>query len=80
MIKETLEEAAENYAKQFNYAEDSDAYSDFIEGAKWQAKRMYSEEDMKKAIKFGLDGLYGYQMGEDGYFDNQVKRFLKEIK
>jgi hypothetical protein len=43
-------------------------------------ERMYSEEDMKKAIKFGLDGLYGYQMGEDGYFDNQVKRFLKEIK
>jgi predicted SAM-dependent methyltransferase len=46
MNKETLEEAAENYAKQFDYAEDSSPQLDFIEGAKWQAERMYSEEDV----------------------------------
>ena len=25
----------------------------FIEGAKWQAERMYNEEDLEKAIEFG---------------------------
>ena len=43
MEKETLEEAAERYAKQFDYAEDSSPQIDFIEGAKWQAERMYSD-------------------------------------
>jgi hypothetical protein len=36
MKQETLEEAAENYAKQFDYAEDSSPQLDFIEGAKWK--------------------------------------------
>jgi hypothetical protein len=27
----------------------------FVEGAEWQAEQMYSEEDMKKAIRFGFD-------------------------
>jgi hypothetical protein len=35
-MKTELEEAAENYAKQFDYAEDSSPQLDFIEGAKWQ--------------------------------------------
>ena len=50
--QETLEEAAENYARN-----EPDAtlkliskYS-FKDGAKWQAERMYSEEDM---IEFGF--------------------------
>jgi hypothetical protein len=45
--QETLEEAAENYSKNFNYAEDSSPQIDFVEGAKWQSERMYSEEDFK---------------------------------
>ena len=48
--EETLEEAAERYAKQFDYAEDSSPQLDFIEGAKWQAERMYSEEDIRNAF------------------------------
>jgi hypothetical protein len=48
--QETLEEAAENYAKQFDYAEDSSPQLDFIEGAKWQAERMYSEDDIINAL------------------------------
>ena len=44
--RETLEEAAESYAvKDFNYSINYDA---FIEGAKWQSKIMYSDEDMVK--------------------------------
>jgi hypothetical protein len=66
-MKETIEEAAEKYAKQFYYAEDSSAENDFIEGAKsdasrdyWfekfqeQDKNMFSEEDMKAAWENGM--------------------------
>jgi len=53
MKQETLEEAAENYAKQFDYAEDSSPQLDFIEGAKWQAERMYSEEEVEQIFNIG---------------------------
>jgi hypothetical protein len=50
VMKETLEEAAINYAKQFDYAEDSSPQIDFIEGGKWQQERMYSEEEVYKLL------------------------------
>ena len=64
MKQETLEEAAENYArKQCDDMYDDIAPSggswgwetstDFIAGAKWQAERMYSKEDMREAFKGG---------------------------
>ena len=60
--KETLQEAAEKYAKQFDYAEDSSPQLDFIEGAKWQAERMYSEEEViaivEKSRETGLTAEY----------------------
>ena len=34
------------------YSEDSSPQIDFIEGAKWQAERMYSEEDMIEFAKW----------------------------
>lgn len=43
--QETLEEAAENYSKTF-IEDDGTAEVDFLEGAKWQAKKMYSEEEV----------------------------------
>jgi hypothetical protein len=43
-IKETLEEAAESYGKDIGN-KDGTAQFDFIRGAKWQAERMYSEEE-----------------------------------
>jgi hypothetical protein len=52
----------------------------FIDGYQTAQKQMYTEEDMKKAIMFGADGMYGWQMGEKGYTDNQVKRFLETFK
>ena len=54
MKKETLEEAAENYAKQFDYAEDSSPQIDFIEGAKWQAERTYSEDEVRELLMKAL--------------------------
>ena len=53
MKQETLEQAAEKYAKQFDYAEDSSPNIDFIEGAKWQQeqeKNIYSEEEVVSFI------------------------------
>ena len=50
MKQETLEQAAEKYAKQFDYAEDSSPNIDFIEGAKWQQERSYSEEEVLELL------------------------------
>ena len=41
-MKETLEEAAGNYGNSIGN-KDGTAKFDFIEGAKWQQERMYSE-------------------------------------
>jgi Na+-transporting NADH:ubiquinone oxidoreductase subunit NqrF len=58
--KETLEKAAANYGWRIKKNTFSDAVKanelaesaqqDFIAGAKWQAERMYSEEDMAEAF------------------------------
>ncbi len=52
-MKTELEKTAHNYAKQFDYAEDSDAYSDFIEGAKWQKEKISNsiEQVIKEICK-----------------------------
>jgi hypothetical protein len=45
--QETLEEAAERYAKRSSASVFQEAHkTDFTEGAKWQAERMYSEEEV----------------------------------
>jgi hypothetical protein len=43
--QETLEEAAEKYWAKQPYNQDA-----FEEGAKWQAERMYSEEEVKRIL------------------------------
>ncbi len=52
MNKETLEEFAEKVSRAF----DNDNYKALmdlvIDGAKWQAERMYSEEDMQEYAEF----------------------------
>ena len=60
MKKETLEEAAENYGWRIKRNTFSDvvkanelaesAKQDFIAGAKYQAERMYSEEEVKVIV------------------------------
>ena len=48
MEKETIEEAANNWIK--NTSEFLSVKNGFIEGAKWQAERMYSEEEVYKLL------------------------------
>jgi hypothetical protein len=64
--QETLEEAAERYSDFsndhvpicFGDKFNPTSKADFIAGAKWQAERMYSEEDMEKAFYEGLRKAY----------------------
>lgn len=51
--QETFEEFAENYLNKFysNYAFKDLLKPLLIDGAKWQQERMYSEEEVRKAIK-----------------------------
>jgi hypothetical protein len=62
-MKETLEEPAERYRRLTNKQ-----IAIFIEGAKWQAERMYSDEDM---IKFAFD-TYHYISKLMGVPFNQI--------
>ena len=64
MKKETLEEAAESrFGTDMDSIRGSSVYDlntdlkrGFIEGAKWQAERMYSEEDLREAYMVGKHG------------------------
>ena len=49
MKKETLE-AAEKYVKNFAESVKSAREIGFIDGAKWQAERMYSEEEVLEIL------------------------------
>jgi hypothetical protein len=58
MKKETLQEAAERlYPFAFGGIGNSenDKKNHFVKGAKWQQERMYSEEELRQAIKKARD-------------------------
>jgi hypothetical protein len=52
--QETLEDAAERNCESITHPYCEREKSMFIAGAKWQAERMYSEEDLEKAFKHGI--------------------------
>ena len=70
--KETLEEAAENYAKGWGEYDDKKA---FITGAKWQKeqnKNLYSEEDLREAFRQGEQNIsYSETYGLDSKLTEQ---------
>jgi hypothetical protein len=79
--QETLEEAAESYVRN-----ESDVtlkliskYS-FKDGAKWQAERMYSEEDLKRAFEAGhKKGFSGYPNTEN-WKELPFEKWLEQFK
>ena len=81
-MKETLEEAAGNYGNSIGN-KDGTAKFDFIEGAKWQQERMYSEEEVIKAIG---DARVFYKTDEDDGYDEfkhtpiEIIHSLKQFK
>jgi hypothetical protein len=85
-MKETLEQAAE---KEFplldtqwcrtGAAEEENLQllghrKSFIKGAKWQAERMYSEEDMKLAFETGRN----FQLTGENNFNELIEQFKKQ--
>ena len=75
--KETLEEAAKRLYPiydRFKYDEDwvedvTKRRDDFIEGAKWQQERSYSEEDMNLAFETGRN----FQLTGENNFKELLK-------
>ena len=77
--QETLKEAAEIYVSNFpnNYGTTE---IDFRAGARWQAERMYSEEDMKLAFEAGYKkGFSGYPNTEN-WKELPFEEWLKQFK
>ena len=56
MEKETLEEAAKQYAKQYALSTRHISHIGFEDGAKYMAEKMYSEEDLREAYMVGKHG------------------------
>ena len=83
-MKETLEEAAKRlYPIKGEYF-DKEFYMvrriAFIEGAKWQQERMYSEEDMKLAFEAGhKKGFSGYPNTEN-WKELPFEEWFKQFK
>jgi hypothetical protein len=79
--KETIEEAAERLYPTniiLDYDTNEDIRMIWTDGAKWQAERMYSEEDLRKAILtsflLGVDrGIYSKEKE-----DKIIEQFKKK--
>jgi hypothetical protein len=84
MKKETLEEEAEKYAKgKSSSSIFQEAHKkDFIAGANYQAERMYSEEEVRKAFKAGIAFLgpsfYGVNTPLQKHEDDFIEQFKKK--
>jgi hypothetical protein len=80
-MKKTPEEAAEKYAKTaegIDIPYQNGLYYGFVEGAKWQAERMYSEEDMKECWNacFQFHKPAGFDSGIN--FNDFIEQFKKK--
>jgi hypothetical protein len=82
LYDETLEEAAENGWLNDNSmsSEHKEGFENgFKQGAKWQAERMYSEEDLKEAFKscytpFGFDRIGDLEQDFNKWFEQSKKK------
>ena len=85
MIQETLEEVAKSHAiyeLENNYKPTKESFKlackrNFIRGAKWQAERMYSEEEVKKLLISCKDKFSGGDL-EDYHSDSEVIEWFKK--
>jgi hypothetical protein len=72
--QETLEEAAEKQWGKLAIINDRAAVIAFKAGAKWQAERMYSEEDMREAF------IAGTQFEEDYDYNLYMEKWFEQFK
>jgi hypothetical protein len=76
--QETLEEAAERFfpLAETIGGETYTAYKGFIAGAKWQEKRMYSEEESIQKIIDYVD----FQFNTNGELNSEIKKWFEQFK
>jgi hypothetical protein len=75
MAKETLEEAAERMA--YDSTEENKGFPQmkaFINGAKWQAEIMYSEEEVKQIIDATLIEYSDFVLADIPHWFKQFKK------
>ena len=72
--QETLEEAAINCWAEGAWDNRDDFTEGFVEGAKWQQEKMYSEEDILINIELAM--IQGLTLGE--YRDLLIEQFKKK--
>lgn len=72
--KETIEEAAKNYLNSGKIPND---YRSFIEGAKWQQERSYSDEDIRNAQQAILCNTKD-ALQDENYIIDYLKQFKKK--
>ncbi len=77
-MEETLKQAAEKFRSNnpgtMQGGNNTKILNAFKNGAKWQAERMYSEEDMKQAF---LDGIF-YSSGDT--VENTIEEWFEQFK
>jgi hypothetical protein len=73
--QETLEEGYERVYDSIDYTEFD--FTSFKLGAKWQAERMYSEEDLKKAFKVNYTPFSATNIGD---FDKDWNKWFEQFK
>jgi hypothetical protein len=73
-MKETLEEAAERSAIEQFEAGNSAYILGFVEGAKWQQGRSYSEEDLRNAYRWGTTVNHGTKEHFNEWFEQFKKK------
>ena len=82
MKQETLEEAAVKYSNNFTEDEGKFAIEDFINGAKWQQERSYSEEEVKlitfEMCDWVLDNIDNQNIQSGKKFDEVIAKFKKK--
>ena len=73
--KETLEEAAENF---FNNTRFRNYKAFFCEGAKWQAERMYSEEEVVNILIKAYEDIGKRKIPNQVVLASWFKQFKKK--
>jgi hypothetical protein len=76
--KETVEGAANNWVK--STSEFLSVKNGFKAGAKWQAERMYSEEELKSAFKIGFNIGYGSPVSELDLKQQHCDKWFSQFK
>ena len=87
MKKETIEEAAEKYADfsndyvplAFGSKFNETTKRDFIEGAKWQSKRMYDYDELRR-IAYNAYCLGQLDEPTEGKYNIWIQQFKKEVR